>query len=393
MQKLEGVLRAYPWGSHTLLAELRGAEAPARKPEAELWFGAHPSAPSTISGTGLDDIVAADPAAALGPRVREAFGDRLPFLLKLLAADEPLSIQAHPSAAQAREGFQRENGAGVPVDSPSRNYRDGHHKPELLVALTEFHALVGFRPFDKTRKLFDALSCPALDHYAAMIDPAGEEASLRALFTTWISIPAAQREDLVAQVRACAQPLASDRTWIGRTARNFLSIAAQYPKDAGVLAVLLLNHVEMHPGQALFIAAGQLHAYLRGMGVEIMANSDNVLRGGLTPKHVDVPELVRILDFSALCEPFVGAVEEEGGAVRFEAPCADFSLRRHNLAAGQECTVDSDGPAILLCTAGGCVCGSDVALAPGEAAWVPAADPEVPIVAGGQGCELFYATA
>ncbi|SDS38578.1 mannose-6-phosphate isomerase, class I [Corynebacterium timonense] len=392
MQKLEGKLRAYPWGSHTLLAELRGLETPAATPEAELWFGAHPSAPSTIGGVGLDEIIAADPDAALGPRVREIFGDRLPFLLKLLAADEPLSIQAHPSAEQASEGFRRENAAGVPSDSPRRNYRDDHHKPELLVALTEFHALVGFRPYEKTRQLFDALACPALDHYAAMIDPTREEASLRALFTTWISIPSAQRETLVAEVSDCARPLAADQTWIGRTARNFLSIVEQYPKDAGVLAVLLLNHVAMVPGQALFIAAGQLHAYLRGMGVEIMANSDNVLRGGLTPKHVDVPELVRILDFGPLEEPFASSVDD-GDARRFEAPCADFVLRRHTLAAGREHSFASDGPAILLCTSGSCACGAAIELSPGEAAWIPASEPAVAVAAGSEGCEVFYATA
>ncbi|WP_288833332.1 mannose-6-phosphate isomerase, class I [uncultured Corynebacterium sp.] len=390
MEKLVGILRAYPWGSHSLIAQLQGRPVPAAKPEAEVWFGAHPLSPSTIAGEGLDALIAEDPAGALGPRVRAEFGDKLPFLLKLLAADEPLSIQAHPSKEQAEEGFARENAAGLALDSPDRNYRDANHKPELVVALTEFHALAGFRPLPLTQELFDALSSPTLDRYAAMIDPAREEESLRALFTTWISIPAQRRGELIAEVRTGAEARAAEQTWIGRTARNFLSIAQQYPNDPGALVALLLNHVEMQPGQGLFLAAGQLHAYLRGMGVEIMASSDNVLRGGLTTKHVDVPELVRILQFTPAPEPFVETRELGPGAVGYDVPCADFQLSRHALAAGESLELSDGGPAIVLCTSGAVRAGG-VDLGPGEAAWAPASEGGASVSARGGDADVFYA--
>ena len=394
MERLDGALRTYPWGSRTLLAELRGFPAPAPKPEAELWFGAHAAAPSTVDGIGLDEVIARDPASALGPRVRGRFGDRLPFLLKLLAADEPLSIQAHPSREQAREGFERENAEGIPVDSPGRNYRDSNHKPELIVALTEFHALAGFSPLARIQELFSALACPPLDRYAAMIDPSHDDASLRALFTTWISLPAARREELIAGVAEAARGLEDDGSWLGRTARNFLSLAQRYPGDSGTLASLMLNHVVLQPGEAIFLAAGQPHAYLRGMGVEIMANSDNVLRGGLTSKHVDVPELVRILRFESLADP-TDAVDRtvEAGTVTYGVPCDDFALTRYRVGPGETLEVPLDGPAIALCTAGGATGAGGIELAPGGAAWVPASDGRVRLTAGDAGAEVFCARA
>ncbi|WP_291313352.1 mannose-6-phosphate isomerase, class I [Corynebacterium sp. UBA2622] len=391
MKQLDGTLRTYPWGSRSLLAQLRGEPVPSQKPEAELWFGAHAAAPSTVGGTGLDKLIAADPAAELGERVRAQFDGKLPFLLKLLAADEPLSIQAHPSREQAREGFERENAEGIAVDSPRRNYRDANHKPELIVALTEFHALAGFSPLERTTELFQALSCPALDRYAAMIDPDNEAGSLRALFTTWISIPTARREELIARVAESARGIGADSGWLGRTARNFLSLAEQYPGDSGTLASLMLNHVELSPGEALFLAAGQPHAYLRGMGVEIMANSDNVLRGGLTSKHVDVPELVRILRFESFADPSA-VTTPDAGATRYEAPCDDFLLTRYELGAGENLDVALDGPAIALCTAGSAA-GEGVELTPGRAAWVPASDGRVTLAAGERGAEIFLARA
>lgn len=395
MEILTPALQNYPWGSKTLIASIQGRPVPTASPEAELWFGAHSAAPSRIGETNLDELIAADPEAALGPRVREQFGDSLPFLMKLLAADEPLSIQAHPTLEQAKAGFERENSEGVALGNSERNYKDPNHKPELIVALTQFRALAGFRPLDKTLELFDALSCSPLSRYQAMLDVEHEEESLRALFTTLISLPRAARLELIDGVAKCASDLLADEAtpaWIAETMRNYLSLNEKYPGDAGVLAALLLNYFELAPGEAVFLGAGHLHAYMDGLGVEIMANSDNVLRGGLTSKHIDVPELVRILNFTALDDPTL-QTETNGGVTQFEVPVGDFILSRHELFGAHDgVTVNSDGPAIVLCTRGSLAAG-DVSLGAGQAAWVPANEGAQRFTLG-QGCEraeVFYA--
>lgn len=388
MDQLTGMLRTYPWGSRTLIPELRGLPAPSDRPEAELWFGAHPASPSTIDGHPLTELIAADPEAALGSRVRGSFGDGLPFLLKLLAAAEPLSLQAHPSAAQATEGFARENETGIALEAPNRNYKDASHKPELIVALTDFTAMAGFRPLERTRELFDALSCPQLDRYLAFLehDPEQEEANLRGLFTTWITIPSLARTELIEGVVTAARPLLDRGDWISEVLGNVLYLHEQYPGDVGVLGALLLNHLHLSPGEAIYLDAGHLHAYISGLGVEIMANSDNVLRGGLTSKYVDVPELVKVLDFHSLADP---VVRPDDG--RYPVPAEEFSLTCHLLGGDGESSVvvDHDGPVIALCTAGELTLG-DLRLTPGEAAWIPASDPAV--TATGQG-QLFIAWA
>lgn len=382
MQLLNGRIRAYPWGSRTMIAELRGQPSPSERPEAELWFGAHPAAPSEIDSTPLTEIIAADPAAALGPRVLAEHGETLPFLLKLLAADEPLSLQAHPSAEQAREGFAREDEEGIPLTAPNRDYKDVNHKPELIVALTDFTAMAGFRPLEQTRELFAALQCHALDRYLTMMDGSdgAEEGDLRALFTTWITIPGKVRTELIDATVAAAQPLLDRDDWIGRTLRNVVYLNERYPGDVGVLGALLLNHLELAPGEAVYLDAGQLHAYIRGMGVEVMANSDNVLRGGLTSKYVDVPELVRVLDFHPIVDPVVEPVDGS-----YPTPAPEFHLTR--VPEPEDYVINHDGPAVALCTAGTLRVG-ELELRAGDAAWIPAADPAVTVSGGG---ELFLA--
>lgn len=414
MQLLEAHARHYSWGSRTLIPQLLGQER-SDKPVAELWFGAHPAAPSTIAGRGLDEIIAEDPQRTLGPRVREEFGDRLPFLMKILAADAPLSIQAHPTMAQAQEGFAKENALGIALDDSKRNYKDDSHKPELIVALTDFYAMAGFRPLEQTRELFEALQCSELDHYLGMIDGSeeAEESDLRALFTTWITIPAATRTALIDSVVACADQFLADadpRSWMAQDLRTVVSLNEQYPGDIGVLGALLLNHVHLSPGEALFLAAGQLHAYISGMGVEIMANSDNVLRGGLTPKYVDVPELVKILDFSALQEPRVaqenysGRAEVTGAqAWNYPVPVDEFALTRGDFYGGDVVNLDYDGPGIILCTGGTTKLSSpastdgdtELSLQPGQAAWLSANQGEVEIsvdrASGASTAQVFVA--
>lgn len=369
MEYLEPALRTYPWGSRTMLADLRGTQSPSSTPEAELWFGAHPAAPSTVAGRPLNDVIEADPQSALGPRVADAYGAELPFLVKLLAAGEPLSIQAHPSKEQAIEGFERENAQGIALGDPRRNYKDANPKPELIVALTPFRALAGFRPTHLTRELFDALG--PLQRYSPLLIRETPQESLRAVFTTLISLPAGLRVALLNGVEVAARELLADgaEPWMREVAETFCQLAERYPGDVGALAALMLNHVTLAPGEALFLGAGQPHAYLHGLGVEVMANSDNVLRGGLTSKHVDVPELARVLDFSELSDPRAAATERDG-VVEYQLPIDEFRVSRHTLGADDAMDVTDDGPAIVLCTAGHVRCG-EMELTPGTALWVP----------------------
>lgn len=383
MQLLTPSTQAYAWGSRTLIQELRGQQ-PGGSPIAELWYGAHPAAPSQVLGESLLERIAADPNV-LGAKVRETYGDRLPFLLKLLAADSPLSLQAHPSKAQAEEGFARDNAAGLELTAGNRNYRDDNHKPELIVALSEFHAMAGFRPLAQTRELFEVLDCPELDRYLSLTvaDPELEEANLRALFTTWITIPAPARIELIDAVIAAAnKSIPNAKPWMAQTLRNVVELNEHYPHDIGVLGALLLNYVVLQPGQALFLGAGNLHAYVRGLGVEIMANSDNVLRGGLTAKHIDVPELVRVLSFSPLAEVIV-----DPKGTNYPVPVPDFAIERVEVT--DAITRDlGKRPGIALCTAGKLTVG-DLEITPAQAVWIPAGEGQWEV--RGEG-ELFIAT-
>lgn len=387
MQKLIPSVQAYSWGSRTLIQQLRGEE-PSTKPLAELWYGAHPTAPSTIDAVPLTDIIAANPEQELGSDVIKRYGERLPFLLKLLAADQPLSLQAHPSLAQAKEGFARENDKGIALDARERNYRDDNHKPELMVAITEFHAMAGFRPLARTRQLFEQLDCPQLDHYASLIpehaeySQAVEEGDLRALFTTWITIPSAARVPLIEAVVDAARRV-QDRVepWMQQVLHRVIDLQERHPGDIGVLGALLLNQIVLQPGEAIYLDAGNLHAYVSGLGVEIMANSDNVLRGGLTPKYVDIPELVHVLRFEPLEDPVVKPHSGE-----YSIPAREFALRTYNVEGSM--SIDHDGPAIMLCTKGEVRAG-EASLTPSEALWVSAQDPAIKVSGVG---ELFIAS-
>ncbi len=386
MQRLEGAVRTYAWGSRTALAEFRGAPVPSNHPEAELWLGAHPSEPSRLIGATGDasllDVLRADPDGQLGAGVVSGFGARLPFLLKVLAAAEPLSLQAHPSLAQAKEGYARENAAGIALDAPSRNYRDDNHKPELVVALGPFEALAGFRDPRRTVALFEAVGVPG--QYVDMLARQPDSSGLRALFTTWITLPAgALREVVDTVVAGCARYLHRDRTEFAPEAATIVELAQHYPGDPGVLGALLLNRVSLAPGEGLYLNAGNLHAYLGGLAVEIMANSDNVLRGGLTPKHVDVPELLRVLDFEPVDLPVLRPHRSADGLCVYRTPTTEFALLCLDLDAVPR-ALDVSGPHVVLCTAGSVTlrCGADeLRLDRGAAAWVPASDPELTVAA------------
>ncbi|MET0452078.1 MAG: mannose-6-phosphate isomerase, class I [Mycobacterium sp.] len=405
MDLLRGALRTYAWGSHTAIAEFTGRPSPTPHPEAELWLGAHPGDPAWLAGDGIErsllDTIAADPEGQLGGTARQRFGDALPFLAKVLAADEPLSLQAHPSAAQAMEGFAREDRLGIPVSAPNRNYRDRSHKPELMVALTPFEALAGFRPVDGSVDLMRALSVADLDPFVNLLAGQADAGGLRALFTTWITAPQAHLDVLVpAVLDGAINYLRSGETRFAQEAKTTLQLGELYPGDAGVLASMLLNRISLEPGQGIYLPAGNLHAYLHGMGFEVMANSDNVLRGGLTPKHVDVPELLRVLDFTPTEESALRPqVVTEGIELVYDTPAPEFAvsvLRLDGPELGHQVDAPArhDGPQVLLCTEGSVQVHAKAGLLTldrGASAWVSADDGPIRLVAD-EPATLFRAT-
>ncbi|MCZ4078286.1 mannose-6-phosphate isomerase, class I [Rhodococcus sp. H36-A4] len=405
MQPLLGAVRSYAWGSRTVLAALQGRPVPSEHPEAEIWLGAHPADPAMVAdGTStrsLLSVIDENPAFELGADTSATYQGRLPFLLKLLAADEPLSLQAHPSATQAAEGFAREESARIPIDSSLRNYRDASHKPELIVALTEFHALAGFRCPRRTVEFIDALNVDALSGYRSLLADQPDDAGLRTVFTSWITLPGPALDALLPLVAdGCIEYLStraqSDGGEFVAEARTLLELGESYPGDAGVLAALLLNRITLTPGQGIFLDAGNLHAYLTGTGVEIMANSDNVLRGGLTTKHVDVPELLRILDFRPSEVKILEAKPIMTDTVtRYETPAPEFALSRALVTDGSSVKSDREGPSIVLCTKGRVVVDDgdrELVLEQGSAVWISAADPAFTAAALWGDAEIFFAT-
>ncbi|GIJ77909.1 mannose-6-phosphate isomerase [Micromonospora phaseoli] len=342
MEPLYGPIKDYAWGSRSAIAELQGRPTPSAGPEAELWLGAHPGAPAAVERGGvsvaLTEVLAEDPVDWLGQPVIDRFGARLPFLLKVLAADAPLSLQAHPDAEQARAGYAAEYARA----GGHRNYADPFHKPELLVALGPMEALCGFRSPVISAQVLAGLGVPELRPVVDAL-PAGS-AGLAEAVRLLLEWPAARRAGLVAAARAAVT---------GPDAELVTRLADAYPDDPGVLLALLLNRVTLAPGEAIWMPAGNLHAYLRGTGVEVMAASDNVLRGGLTPKHVDVAELLDVLRFEVLDEPVVAPRTVADGVVTWPVPVDDFALHRVTVTDGRpEVTLEVPGPRVVLCTSG-----------------------------------------
>lgn len=379
--RLKNSIQHYPWGSKTLIPDLTGIDNPDGKPFAELWMGAHPKAPSQIEDGGeqrfLNDSIAEDPVRMVGKKSAERFGG-LPFLFKLLAAGEPLSIQAHPTKAQAEAGYARENSKGPDLSAPERNYKDDNHKPEILCALTTFWALRGFRPWDEIEKLAEELGEPA---YLELVRGSGGD--IERFFDTLMnqSDPAA----FIGRIVSAAESRSGDLyTWL-------VKLNQVHPGDIGVAAPLYLNLVRLQPGEALYLAAGELHAYLEGLGIELMANSDNVLRGGLTVKHVDLPELKATLSFTG-AGPEILKPQKTGLEERYTTPAHEFALSRITLAEGDTCSTESGGrPVILLCTEGAALIDGAFTLSPGESLFISAAHGSYTLSGEGKGVAVLYA--
>lgn len=393
MYEIENVLRPYAWGSTTAIAGLLGRPE-SGGPEAELWIGAHPDSPSVATrpdGTAvpLHTLIAEDPDHFLGEASVAEFGPRLPFLTKILAAAKPLSLQVHPSLEQARAGFARENADSVPADAASRKYRDDNHKPEMIFALTPFDALCGFREPAKSRDVFlhvagclemSGSGVPAL--LTDVIDDlsqAEEAAALSSAFERLIAggEGVSEATSRVVEALAAGAPMAPYQPELS----TVLSLNSEYPGDPGVLISLLLNRLTLEPGEVMYLPAGNVHAYLHGLGVEVMASSDNVLRGGLTPKFVDVPELLKTVAFESVGVPMLRAEVSELGQELYRPPFREFQLQRIELLPdGSPVPLAQSGAAVIIVTAGSVYLDSpkgDLLLTQGRSAFLPAADAPV----------------
>jgi mannose-6-phosphate isomerase len=355
--ELKNPIRRYPWGSRTAIAELLGRSSPAPEPEAELWLGGHPGAPSEVLVEGrwrsLRELVTEAGGELLGAEVASRYGGELPFLMKVLAAAEPLSIQAHPDAAAAASGFRREEARGIPRDAPERCYRDPRAKPELLYALTPFRMLRGFRPPAEVALLVEELGLAGeLPEHGGLRHP-GEARALERFVTAYMTLPEARLATLLpAAVERARRGAEKNAIW-----RCIVELAERYPDDRGVLAPLFLQLVELEPGEAVDTPPGVLHSYLGGIGVELMASSDNVLRGALTGKHVDVGELLAILRYEPQPPRRLRPEVDADGGRRFVGGDGELALTVLELSGEVRCR--GGGAALLLCTAGGGVLGSD----------------------------------
>jgi mannose-6-phosphate isomerase len=348
MYKLNNSIRDYAWGSKTLIADFLG-RPPSGAPEAEMWIGAHPGAPSEalliLDSSGqisLDKLIETDPEGILGPDIQATFGNALPFLMKVLAAESPLSLQVHPTWEQAATGFAAEEALGVLKEAKTRNYKDPNHKPEMILALTDFEALCGFRPASETKAVFDALGTlfretgaeipEVLQQASSTLAGADDPTAIRQTFTGLIR----GGEEVSCAVHAVASLLGPTIPEGPHTAalKTALELSEAYPGDPGVLISLMLNRVFLRPNEAVYLPAGNIHAYLHGLGIEVMASSDNVLRGGLTAKHIDVEELLRTVDFTPLPVPRLAATSPAEGHLIWQPPFDEFQFQRIELEPG-----------------------------------------------------------
>ncbi len=343
MHLLTNPVRHYAWGSTTRIPDFVGA-TPTGEPQAELWIGAHDGDPSFLpDGRPLNRAVAETPGSILGSRVADLFEGRLPYLMKVLAVEESLSLQVHPTSERARIGHHREADQEIPVDDPRRNYKDGSHKPELVYALTPFEGLAGFREIERSVALLRLLQVPWADRVADTLESGPAYQALREVVAETLALTDGPLDRILGEVETAAQHAlarlrredpahhhARDPHHVHHEAVRVFRLVAElterYPRDPGVLVTLLLNHILLAPGEALFVKAGVVHAYLSGFGVEIMASSDNVLRAGLTPKHVDVPEVLTVTDFTPMPPPRWEPAERTDACVYLEPPVNEFDL-------------------------------------------------------------------
>ncbi|HGL6259741.1 TPA: mannose-6-phosphate isomerase [Enterobacter roggenkampii] len=388
MQKLINSVQNYAWGSKTALTDLYGIANPNNLPMAELWMGAHPKSSSKIEDASgqarsLRDVIDADKAALLGDKVAQRFGE-LPFLFKVLCADQPLSVQVHPNKQASEIGFAKENAAGIPLDAAERNYKDPNHKPELVFALTPFLAMNTFREFSEIISLLQPVA-GANNAIAHFLENPNAEA-LSQLFASLLNMQGEEKSHALAVLKAALE------SQQGEPWETIRLIAQFYPDDSGLFSPLLLNVVKLNPGEAMFLFAETPHAYLQGVALEVMANSDNVLRAGLTPKYIDIPELVANVKFVAkpaaelLTQPV-----KNGAELDFPIPVEDFAFSLHDLSQ-TETTIAQESAAILFCVEGEATLHKGeqhLVLKPGESAFVAANESPVSVSGTGRLARVF----
>ncbi|MDM6710287.1 mannose-6-phosphate isomerase [Escherichia coli] len=382
MQKLINSVQNYAWGSKTALTELYGMENPSSQPMAELWMGAHPKSSSRVHDAAGDivslrDVIESDKATLLGDAVAKRFGE-LPFLFKVLCAAQPLSIQVHPNKRNSEIGFAKENAAGIPMDAAERNYKDPNHKPELVFALTPFLAMNAFREFSEIVSLLQPVAGahPAIAHF--LQQPDAER--LSELFASLLNMQGEEKSRALAILKSA---LDSQQ---GEPWQTIRLISEFYPEDSGLFSPLLLDVVKLNPGEAMFLFAETPHAYLQGVALEVMANSDNVLRAGLTPKYIDIPELVANVKFEAKpANKLLTQPVKQGAELDFPIPVDDFAFSLHDLS-DKETTISQQSAAILFCVEGDatlCKGSQQLQLKPGESAFIAAN--ESPVTVKGHG--------
>ncbi|MDR2703112.1 MAG: mannose-6-phosphate isomerase, class I [Cellulomonadaceae bacterium] len=375
--RLQNTVQRYDWGSRTAIPLLLGV-VPDGEPAAELWLGAHPSAPSLIpeSSLVLSDLIRAQPANMLGARVANKYGPELPYLAKILAADRALSLQVHPKPHLARAGYNRENRTGVPHDARHRSFHDPRHKPEMIVALTEFEAMAGLRAPRVALRALDGFESPIFERMRANLQADRLTGTVRESVTDLLAMREhTDRPDWVA--RAIAEVEARVASGGGdQTDKVVLLLAEQHSEDIGIFSPYLLNRVTLQPGESLFLAAGEVHAYIHGVGVEIMANSDNVLRAGLTSKHVDTSALLECMSFEAkpIARPAHSQFGTKSRADQYRAPVSEFALTLFDIVPAEPLDLPHDGPRIVQILEGDLTLTHDFGttrLLQGESAFVP----------------------
>lgn len=388
MQKLINSVQNYAWGSKTALTELYGLANPQQLPMAELWMGAHPKSSSKIEDASgqvvsLRDVIDGNQSALLGDAVAKRFGE-LPFLFKVLCAAQPLSIQVHPNKRNSEIGFAKENAAGIPMDAAERNYKDPNHKPELVFALTPFLAMNAFREFSEIVSLLQPVAGAhtAIAHF--LEQPNAER--LSQLFAALLSMQGEEKSRALAILKAALE------TQQGEPWQTIRLIAEFYPDDSGLFSPLLLNVVKLNPGEAMFLFAETPHAYLQGVALEVMANSDNVLRAGLTPKYIDIPELVANVKFEAKpANQLLTTPVKHGAELDFPIPVDDFAFSLHDLSA-QETAIDQQSAAILFCVEGEALLRKGeqrLVLKPGESAFISAEESPVSVSGVGRVARVY----
>ncbi|MEI7376977.1 mannose-6-phosphate isomerase [Dickeya chrysanthemi] len=388
MQKMRNSVQNYAWGSKHALTELYGIENPGNQPMAELWMGAHPKSSSLLIDEqgqthNLRQIIDNDQAGILGEAVAKRFGE-LPFLFKVLCAEQPLSIQVHPSKPAAEKGFARENAAGIALDSPQRNYKDANHKPELVFALTPYLAMNGFRALAEIAELLQPLAGahPAIAAYLSRPD----SQTLSALFSSLLSMNGEQKAAAIADLKRVLDSRQGE-PW-----DTIRFIAQFYPDDGGLFSPLLLNVVTLQPGEAMFLYAQTPHAYLHGVALEVMANSDNVLRAGLTPKYIDIPELLANVRFESIsADSLLTSPIKAANELSFPIPVDDFAFSLHYLTDVPQ-KLNQQSAAIIFCVEGQAVLergSQQVTLQPGESCFIPANESPVQVLGQGQIARVY----